>query len=119
MFFLTLIRALDLAKCDYAVAGGYAVALHGAVRGTVDIDLVINCRREDYEAAEKVLKGCGLVSKLPVDAKQVFDFRLEYIKNRNLIAWSFVNPKNPIEIVDILIIHDLEKMKKKRNSFFM
>ena len=31
--------ALAQAKLRFAIVGGHAVALHGAVRGTVDIDL--------------------------------------------------------------------------------
>ena len=33
--------ALREAGVRYAVVGGYAVALHGAVRGTVDIDVAV------------------------------------------------------------------------------
>ena len=41
MFLIRLVRALDKHKVDYAIVGGYAVALHGAIRGTVDVDLVL------------------------------------------------------------------------------
>ena len=99
---------------SFAVVGGYAVALHGAVRGTVDVDIVLRFSRKDFVAAERILKGIGLISRLPVDAGQVFDFREDYIKNRNLVAWSFYNPSDPSEIVDIIITHDLAKMKIDR-----
>ena len=38
------------------------------------------------------------------------------MKNRNLLAWSFVNPSNPSEIVDLLLMSDLNKMKAKTVS---
>jgi hypothetical protein len=44
----------------------------------------------------------------------MFDFREEYIKNRNLIAWSFSNPSNPAELLDVVITHDLAKMRVKK-----
>ena len=44
----------------------------------------------------------------------MFDFREEYIRNRNLIAWSFVNPGDPTEIVDIILTEDLESMQVDR-----
>jgi hypothetical protein len=44
---------------------------------------------------------------LPVTSRDVFWFREEYMRNRNLLAWSFVNPSNPVEAVDILIGEDL------------
>jgi len=117
MFLLKLLRALKAAKLDYALVGGYAVALHGAVRGTVDIDLVLKQNQRAYTTLEKVLNQLGLVSKLPVTGREVFNFRDEYIKNRNLTAWCFTNPNNPIEIVDIIITHDLKDIKKKIISF--
>jgi hypothetical protein len=109
-----LTRAFQTEGVRFAVAGGYAVALHGAVRGTVDVDIVLRFSRKDFLAAEKALKSLGLLCRLPVDAGQVFDFREDYIKNRNLVAWSFYNPANPAEIVDVVITHDLGKMKVDR-----
>ena len=111
MFVERVIRALDRAKVRYALVGGYAVALHGAVRGTVDIDLVIALKRQQFEALEKAMINLGLQSRLPVTAREVFDYREEYIRNRNLVAWSFFNPSNPLEMVDILITEDLDSIK--------
>lgn len=107
MLLFRLCDALDAAGVRHAIAGGYAVALHGAVRGTVDVDLVLCLREEDFVKAEQVLKGLGLQSRQPVSATEVFRFREEYIRNRNMLAWSFSNPSNPAEIVDILIAEDL------------
>jgi hypothetical protein len=106
-FLERVVEALEARKVAFALAGGYAVALHGAVRGTVDVDLVIRLRKNDFVAAEAALKGLGLLPRLPVTAEEVFQFREEYIEKRNLIAWSFVNPDHPIEIVDILLTEDL------------
>ncbi len=114
MFLLRVTGALQGAKVQYAVAGGFAVALHGAVRGTVDVDLVIRLTKSDFIAAERALKKIGLVPRLPVGAEQVFDFREEYRKNRNLVAWSFYNPSEPTEIVDVVITHDLKQLKAVR-----
>ena len=89
MFIKQVITAFKKFQVKYAVVGGYAVALHGAIRGTVDIDFVIQLDRSQFEAAEKALLSIGLQPRLPVTATDVFDFREEYIRNRNLIAWSF------------------------------
>ncbi|MEO7165386.1 MAG: hypothetical protein ABI041_20870 [Bdellovibrionia bacterium] len=111
MFLVRLATALESNKIHYAIVGGYAVALHGAVRGTVDVDLVLNLAEKDFVGAERVFKQLGLESRLPVGGAQVFQFRKEYIENRNLIAWSFYNPQNPIETVDIIITHNAKLMK--------
>jgi len=98
----------------YAIVGGHAVALHGAVRGTVDIDVVLAWNRKTVVAAEKALNEIGLVSRLPISANDVFDFRKEFIENRNLIAWNFYNPADLSEQVDITITYDLKNKRTKR-----
>jgi len=111
MFLLALTNALDKHRVKYALVGGYAVALHGAVRGTVDVDIVIQLKQSAFNKAEQALMELGLQPRLPVSADDVFLFREEYIKNKNLIAWSFSNPDNPTEILDIIITEDLDDMK--------
>ncbi len=110
MFIRNVIRTLNRRRVRYALIGGYAVALHGAVRGTVDIDIVVALSRVTFERAEAALQAIGLESRLPVTATEVFDFREEYIQKRNLKAWSFSNPHNPLEVVDILITEDASKI---------
>ncbi len=113
MFLTRVCEALAEAKVPYAIVGGYAVALHGAVRGTVDLDLVIALNEESFARAQHALEKLGLQSRLPVDARQVFRFREEYVRNRNLIAWSFYDPVHPADQLDIIITHDAAKMKVK------
>lgn len=114
MLLLDVVRALRSADVSFAIAGGYAVALHGAVRGTVDIDLVLKLTEANYVAAEAALVGLGLAPRLPVSARQVFQFRREYIDNRNLIAWSFCDPHDPTRLVDIIITYEGNRVPTKR-----
>jgi len=111
MFITRVLQSLNEAKVDYAIVGGLAVALHGAVRGTVDLDLVVRTTRKDFVSVEKVLSSLGLRSRQPVRAEEVFQFRKEYIAKRNMVAWTFVNPDRASEIVDVILTHDRSKMK--------
>lgn len=113
MFIHDVCRTLEKAKIPYAIVGGYAVALHGALRGTVDVDIVIKWSLKNLQAIEKAFKEMGLVSLHPIDSDLLFRFKDEYIQNRNLIAWNFYDPKNPINQVDIVINFDLETAKTK------
>jgi hypothetical protein len=113
MFINEVCNALDRNKIRYAVAGGYAVALHGAVRGTVDIDIVVNWNLKTLRNTEKTMKELGLVSRLPVSADEVYRFRDEYIQNRNLITWNFYHPDDASRLVDIIIIFDLKGKGRK------
>ncbi len=103
--------ALNRAKVGYVIVGGYAVALHGAIRGTLDIDIALHWSRQDLESAESALNSIGLSSRLPIRAIDIFNFRDEYIRNRNLIAWNFHNPVDPSELVDIIITFDAKGKK--------
>ena len=116
MLLKKLVKSLQRYDVDYAIVGGYAVALHGAVRGTVDVDLVVNVDEESLAKAERALNDIGLKSRLPVSARDVAGFRDEYIQNRNMKAWSFINADDPTEVVDIVItdsLKDLNTIKKK------
>ena len=114
MLFLNRIcSALADKGIRYAIVGGHAVALHGAVRGTVDVDIAVVWNRKSLQATEQALLDIGLVSRLPISAEDVFEFRDEYVKKRNLIAWNFYNPNNLTEQVDIIITYDLRGRKVK------
>ncbi len=114
MFIHDVCSALDKAKVPYAIVGGYAVALHGAMRGTVDVDVAIQWSLKNLQNAEKALKQLRLISLIPVTAETVFHFREEYIQNRNLIAWNFYDPSNPLNQVDIIINYNLKSLRETK-----
>jgi len=104
-------------KVKYAICGGFAVVIQGVVRGTMDLDVVIDLSKNQLAAAEAALKELGFISRIPVTAKEIHAFRSEYIKNRNLLAWSFYNEKNPLEVVDILLIDDVSDFEVEQKNF--
>jgi hypothetical protein len=109
MLFLNRVcSALTEKGVRYAIVGGHAVALHGAVRGTVDVDIALRWNLKSLQTTEQALLEIGLVSRLPISPDDVFQFRDEYVQNRNLIGWNFYNPDNPGEQVDIVITYDLK-----------
>ena len=123
MFLQKVVDTLNKHRVKYALVGGYAVALHGAVRGTVDVDVVITHDRRAFKNTERALKHIGLALKhigldprLPVTAEELFDFRDEYTKNKNLVEWSFVNYDNPLEMVDVIITESLADLKTVRKT---
>lgn len=113
-----VIRALERHRVRYVLVGGYAVALHGAVRGTVDVDIAVGLDRATFKRTERALEEIGLQSRLPVSAEDVFSFRREYIEKRNLVAWTFANPESPLDIVDIIITEDARKIAVVRKRAF-
>jgi hypothetical protein len=63
--FKSIVSALEEHGIDYAVCGGLAMAVHGAPRATVDIDLLMLA--ENLEAAKGLARSLGYtVEALPM-----------------------------------------------------
>ena len=121
MLLYRLTHALKKFKVRYAIAGGWAVALHGAVRGTVDIDIAIVLSHDNLSKTQNALHSLGLESRLPITVEDLIRFREEYIRNKKMLAWRFINLKDNTEVIDVLILEDLrdlqiERMKVGRES---
>lgn len=112
-FLIRVCQALQRQRVRYAIVGGHAVALHGAIRGTIDVDIAVNWTLQAVQRAETALSDIGLVSRLPITADDIYSFRDEYVRNRNLVAWNFYNPRNASEQVDVIVTYDLKGRKLK------
>ncbi len=67
--FQNLIKQLNHEQIDYAVCGSWAVAIHGAPRATVDIDLLV--LSENLSKAWKIARDLGYeVEGLPLSFNQ-------------------------------------------------
>lgn len=117
MFVLNVCSELSRRKIAFALVGGYALAMHGIVRATMDVDLVIGLSKKSLADSEKAMQTLGLTSRIPVSASEIATFRKEYIKNRNLVAWSFVDFKDPTRQVDLLIVLGVDEIEVERISF--
>jgi hypothetical protein len=118
MFIYKICSVLDAAEVPYAIVGGCAVALHGVMRGTVDVDIVINWSLKHLKKTEIAFKQMGLVSRIPITAEELFEFKEEFIERRNLIAWNFYDPSNPLNQVDLILNYHLKNSSqvKKMNT---
>ena len=92
------------------------MAMHGAERGTVDVDLAIAWNLKTLVAAEKALNEVGLVSRLPVTADDIFNIHKEHVENRNRIAWNFYSPNDLTEQVDIRLLDDFRRVNDNTRS---
>ncbi|GIL17596.1 MAG: hypothetical protein BroJett040_13470 [Oligoflexia bacterium] len=116
MLLYEIVDVLNEKKIKFAIVGGYALALQGIIRATIDVDVVLSLSLSEFEAAEKALRDIKLQSRIPVRAKDIITMREEYIKNRNLIAWSFVDYQDPSRQVDILITKDVRDLNVEKIS---
>ncbi|MBA3335637.1 MAG: hypothetical protein H0T08_08520 [Acidobacteria bacterium] len=110
--FVNFTETLNRETIDYAICGGWAMAIHGLPRATVDIDLLI--LTEDLNEVWNIAQNLGYdveglplhfhngaieirrISKIDKESKRLFtlDFLLvtepleEVWKNRELIEWE-------------------------------
>jgi len=103
--YLPLFKALNQADVKYVIVGGLATVLHGYPRFTADIDLVINLEKPEAEKAIKLITSLGLQARLPVDPMDftVESIRESWIENKNMLVFTFYDPKNPVLIVDVFV----------------
>lgn len=115
--FELVFRELNKAKVKYLVVGGVAVNLYGYVRFTGDLDLLITLDEENINKMDKVMKKLKYSERLPIsifalsDKKQVKN----WIKEKNLKAYTFNPPKNNLLQIDI-IIEDSLKFESYENN---
>lgn len=92
-------------KIEYLVTGGVAVNLHQVNRSTIDLDLVLHLEQENVLAFIKVMEHLGYRPRLPVTATDFADSKTRqfWIEKKNRMVFSFIHPKNPMEIIDIFV----------------
>ena len=73
-------ETLDSAQIDYAICGGVAGGIHGFVRATVDIDLLV--RSEDLPFVRAAMAG------LTVDIQAVTPQSMHVWNSRTSVRWT-------------------------------
>ena len=99
------ITALSSAGIRFVVVGGVAVVLHGHLRATVDLDLVLDLEPANVLAAITALEQTGLVPLIPVAAEQFADpaTREAWMRERNMIVFSLRDPDDFRSTVDLFL----------------
>jgi hypothetical protein len=108
--FEKVFKEFNKAGIKYLVVGGVAVNLHGYVRFTGDLDLLLLLDGKNLEKVDKVMHKLGYSERLPVSVMSLNDESQvkKWLKDKNMKAFSFVPPKdNPLQI-DIVIEESLK-----------
>ncbi len=94
-----ILDALNRAHVRYLVVGGVAVVLHGYLRTTADLDLVIQLERENVR---RVMSALQYRPRAPVPAEAFAEqpVREQWIREKGLQVFSLWSPAHPtLEIV--------------------
>ncbi|HEX9774132.1 MAG TPA: hypothetical protein VGB83_00940 [Actinomycetota bacterium] len=104
-FFEDVLEALERADVRYLVVGGLAVVLHGHVRTTLDLDLIIDLRPEQARKAIAVLSGLGLEPSVPVDIHEFADpeARERFVRDKHMVAFPLRDPGDVTRRVDLFV----------------
>lgn len=99
--FRSITTALNDAGIDYAVCGGWAMAIHGLPRATMDIDLLI--RAEDLDRVVGIARSNGFdieglplhfdieirrISKIDRASKQLITLDLRLVSDEQRDIWD-------------------------------
>lgn len=98
-----IFAALDDAHVRYLVVGGVAVVLHGHLRFTADVDLVLELNEENLVKGITALQSLGYRPRAPVDAMQFADasVRRDWVDSKGLTVFSLWSDALPGTEVDL------------------
>ena len=104
-----LLQSLAQAKVQYVLVGGLAVQLHGFMRSTFDIDLVLAMDDENINRFITVAKAYGLVPVMPVSIDSLRNtVQLEqWYQEKGMLAFALREPHIGGSVVDILVRPDV------------
>lgn len=97
--------ALNQADVRYLIVGGVAVVLHGHLRATKDLDLVIQLEPGNLLGALQAFDTLGFQPLVPV---KIEDFakpknREAWIREKNMMVFSLWHPENPTQKIDLFV----------------
>lgn len=115
--YLGIFREFNKRKIRYIVVGGVAVNLWGIPRMTYDIDLLLDMDEKNLRRFLTLVKKWGFRAKAPVDIMEFIDKnkREDWIRNKNMKAFSLFNPNWPLSEIDIVINAPLNYKRAVKN----
>ena len=102
---LSVFRALNETSVRYLVVGGVAVVLHGHLRFTGDLDLVVQLTPSNVASAITALERLGYKSRLPVSAASLADplIRKSWVEDKGMVVFPLWSPTAPGLQIDIFV----------------
>jgi hypothetical protein len=100
-----IFKALADAGVDYVVVGGLAVILHGYLRATAVLDIVLGLAHGNARRGMQALASIGMQPRLPLGLEDFADAgkRREWRDQRNMQVFPLWDPTNPLRSVDVFV----------------
>lgn len=113
-----LLHSLSEGQVQYVLVGGLAVQLHGFMRATFDIDLVLAMDDDNLLRFIAVAKRYGLMPSIPVpiDALRNAGQIEQWHREKGMLAFALREPQIGGGVVDVLVRPDISFEQLKRNA---
>ena len=100
----SLFERLNEAGGRYVLVGGLAVVLHGHLRATGDVDLIVDLAPDQVRRTLVALEGAGFDPYVPVPASEFADpaKRREWIRDKAMLVFS-LRPREGVPVVDLFL----------------
>lgn len=104
-----IVQALSDVGVAFVLVGGFAVQLHGFVRSTLDIDLVLAMDDANLSKFIEVGKRFGLapVIPVPIDSLKNAAQIEQWHREKGLLAFALREPGIAGSVIDILVRSDV------------
>jgi hypothetical protein len=100
-----LLTQLSNAGVRYLVVGGVAVVLHGYLRATADLDLVVDLDPQNLNVIVELLERLGFRPRPPVPIRSFADSteRRRWLEEKNFQVFSLWHPEKPGFELDLFV----------------
>ena len=100
-----VVRALNEAGVRYLIVGGGAVNVHGYVRLTMDLNLVIQLKPENIVTAWEAMEKIGYRARIPVSAREFADEmkRELWRREKGMLVLQFWSDEHRRTQVDVFV----------------
>ncbi|MFH0770797.1 MAG: nucleotidyl transferase AbiEii/AbiGii toxin family protein [Candidatus Peregrinibacteria bacterium] len=111
-------RALHEAEVRYLIVGGVAMNLLGCPRFTNDIDILLALDEENLHAMKKAMETLGYEQRVPLALDELGDEKkaLALVREKNLLAYTFFNPNEPLYSIDVIVGPSLQFDRYRANQ---
>lgn len=118
MKFADFFDAMEKARVDYVLVGGLAVSLQGAVRGTLDVDIVLAMDDANLVRFIGAATDLGLAPSLPVPIAALADSAQidRWFKEKRMLAFSLRESAPAGLVVDVLLRPTVPYVELRANA---
>jgi hypothetical protein len=113
-----LLATLSSAKIDYVLVGGLAVALHGYLRLTMAVDVVLALNDKNLAKFVDCAKSANLKPVLPIPIDSLRDAALidQWHREKGMLAFALRGPDMMATVIDVLVRPVVSFDELKRNA---